>query len=165
MTKFVEDIITESRYFDKNTQELIDLMVHGFEEPYDEFELFGSEDVHTDDAVMDALVAELNSLARCNEEYVNINVDKDKYELLQEAAKCPIVGKQHVIIDLGYSKAKVTTECLYKAIRNQILQRALFPNQDGDGLFVRINKQLLHDNAVSYQEVAEMDWADEEWED
>jgi hypothetical protein len=161
MTKFVEQIITESRYFDKNTQELIDLMVHGFEEPYDEYELFGyPDDTRTDDAVMDALVAELNSLARHNKEYVNISVDKGRYELLQEAAKCPVIGKQHVIVDLGYSKVKITTECLYRAIKNQILQRALFPNQDGDGLFVRVNKQLLHDNAVSYQDETEFEGRD-----
>lgn len=165
MSKFVDQIITESKYFDKNTQELIDLMVNGVEEPYNEYELFGSSHTPTtDDVVLDALIKELNKLARYNEDYVSISVDKKKYELLEEAAKCPVIGKQQVMVDLGYSKVKVTTECLYKAIRNQILQRALFPNQNGDGLFVRVNKQLLHDNAVTYQEMNQMDWTDEEWE-
>lgn len=166
MSKFVEQIITESKYFDKNTQELIDLMVKGIEETYDEYELFGSSNIPaSDNIVLDALIKELNKLAKYNKDYVNISIDKNKYELLEEAAKCPVIGKQQIIVDLGYSKVKVTTECLYKAIRNQILQRALFPNQDGDGLFVRVNKQLLHDNAVTYQEMNEMDWTDEEWED
>lgn len=165
MTKFVERIITESTYFDKNTQELIDLMIHGYESPYDEYELFGYSLNSTDEAVIDALVSELTKLARYNEDYVNVSVDKKKYELLESAAKCPVIGKQQVIVDLGYSKVKVTTECLYKAITNQILQRALYPNQEGDGLFVRVNKQLLHDNAVSYQDMNETDWADEEWAD
>lgn len=166
MSNFVEQIITESKYFDKNTQELIDLMVNGIEEPYNGYELFSSPNTPTtDDVVLDALIKELNKLARFNEDYVNISVAKKKYELLQEAAKCPVIGKQQVMVDLGYSKVKVTTECLYKAIRNQILQRALFPNQDGDGLFVRVNKQLLHDNAITYEEMNQMDWADKEWED
>lgn len=164
MNKFVQNILLESgynKYVDSSTQEMIDILLdrneeydpeHGY--PKDYLSVHATQ-VSGDDESKQALIDELKKLAASVDDSVKVKIDKKKFIALQEAVKCPVIRNQFVEVDLCYAKVKVTTECLYKAIRNQVLQRALFPNQVGDGLFVRVNKQLLLDNNLFYQSMAD----------
>ncbi|MEZ5018104.1 MAG: hypothetical protein R2800_13680 [Flavipsychrobacter sp.] len=160
MSNFIKRIMYEAKYnrhIDDYTMALI-----GKESNYDLLEL--SPVVVTDEA--DCIDDDrLNDLIKYRKNDIGIKVDKDYYSLLQEAVRSPHIRKQYVLVDLGYSMAKITTESLYNAISDEIRGRSFHRTPDGDGLFVRINRQLLLDNDISFQERNEIDWKNEEWED
>lgn len=139
-----------NRHIDDYTMTLIDALV-GEESNYDPFEL--SPIVVTDEA--DCIDDDrLNDLIKYRKNDIGIKVDKEYYSQLQEAVKCPDIRRQFILVDLGYSTAKITTESLYNAIRDEVRNRAFFRSPKRDGLFVRISKQLLLDNDVSLLGVA-----------
>ena len=107
---------------------------------------------------------ELNNIVKYRKRYIDVDLNNDYFSVLKEAVKCPDIKKQLIMVDLGYGTAKVTTECLYNAIKDQVKNRAFYRYPDIDGLFVRIKKQLLHDNAVSFEDINKIDWTDVEWE-
>lgn len=168
MSNFIERILYEAKYnrhIDDYTMAMIGALVgedsYG-ENNYDPLDL--SPKVITDES--DEIDnEELNNLIKYRKNDVSIKVDKDYYSLLQEAVRCPRIRKQYVLVDLGYSVAAITTENLYKAIKDKVLSRSFHRTPDGDGLFVRINRQLLLDNDVPYEERNEIDWKEAEWED
>lgn len=155
MNKFVHNILLESgynnKYVDSSTQEMIDILL-GRNEEYDpkdgypiDYLSVPATQVRDDDESKQALIDELKKLAASVDDSVKVKIDKKKFIALQEAVKCPVIRNQFVEVDLGYAKVKVTTECLYKAIKNRVLNKDIY--SDRDGLFVKVNKKLLYDNA------------------
>lgn len=164
MSNFIKRIMYEAKYnrhIDDYTMALIDALV-GEESNYDLHELSPVVVADEADYIDDD---RLNNLIKYRKNDVGIKIDKEYYSILQEAVKCSNIRKQYVFVDLGYSTAKITTENLFKAIRDEIKGRSFHRTPDGDGLFVRINRQLLLDNDVPHKERNEIDWKDEEWED
>ena len=168
MSEFINRIIYEAKYnrhIDDYTLAMIDALVgedsYG-EHNYDPLELSPKLVTEESDDIDDD---RLNNLIKYRKNDVGIKVDKDYYSLLQEAVKSPHIRKQYILVDLGYSMAKITTESLYNAISDEIRGRSFHRTPDGDGLFVRINRQLLLDNDVPYEESNKIDWKDAEWED
>ena len=166
MNDFIRRILIEARFWDDYTQELIDALVYGDKDKEEHYEIHGypddwltaPADKHsTDEKTIAKLKKALMELANYKDKHVMVRVDGEDYALLKEAVKCPLIRKQSVIIDVGYTKVKVTTECFYKAIRNEIMKRAMYPNAKRDGLYVKIKKQLLHDNAFSNEDSNEID--------
>lgn len=151
MSDFAHKIILESgyhRYIDAVTQDMIATLLGKNQHNHFDDEVVEIMPAYSRDLPDDVDDQMLNDLVKYRKKYIHLDIDKEKFGLLQEAVKCPLMRQQYIIVDLGYGKAKLTTESLYKAVRDEILNRRLKLKSLGNGFFVRLKREKLFDDVM-----------------